>query len=57
MTLVGGAKCIEGDEIIHSLLGFMVAVALYTVIQRSVHINPTVSELIPILPGKPKRLE
>jgi hypothetical protein len=57
MTLVGGAKCIEGDEIIHSLLGFMVAVAPYTVIQRSVHINPTVSELIPILPGKPKRLD
>ena len=38
---------IEGDEIIHSLLDIMYANAPYTVIQRAVHIHPTVSELIP----------
>jgi len=38
---------IEGDEIIHSLLDIMYADAPYTVIQRAVHIHPTVSELIP----------
>lgn len=38
---------IEGDEIIHSLLDVMYAKAPYTVIQRAVHIHPTVSELIP----------
>ncbi|MFT7033227.1 MAG: pyruvate/2-oxoglutarate dehydrogenase complex dihydrolipoamide dehydrogenase (E3) component [Cyclobacteriaceae bacterium] len=38
---------IEGDEIIHSILDIMYAGAPYTVIQRAVHIHPTVSELIP----------
>lgn len=38
---------IEGDEIIHSLLDIMYVDAPYTVIQRAVHIHPTVSELIP----------
>ncbi len=38
---------IEGDEIVHSLLDIMYADAPYTVIQRAVHIHPTVSELIP----------
>jgi len=38
---------IEGDEVIHSLLDIMYADAPYTVIQRAVHIHPTVSELIP----------
>ncbi len=38
---------IGGDEIIHSLLDVMYADAPYTVIQRAVHIHPTVSELIP----------
>ena len=41
--------CIEGDEIVHVLLDVMAAGAPYTVIQRSVHIHPTVSELIPTL--------
>jgi len=38
---------IEGDEIIHGLLDIMYADMPYTVIQRAVHIHPTVSELIP----------
>ena len=38
---------IEGDEVIHSILDIMYANAPYTVIQRAVHIHPTVSELIP----------
>ena len=38
---------IEGDEIVHSLLDIMYADVPYTVIQRAVHIHPTVSELIP----------
>jgi pyruvate/2-oxoglutarate dehydrogenase complex dihydrolipoamide dehydrogenase (E3) component len=43
--------CIEGDEIVHSLLDVMAADAPYTVIERCVHIHPTVSELIPTLLG------
>ena len=35
----------------HSLLDVMYAGAPYTVIQRAVHIHPTVSELIPTLLG------
>lgn len=38
-----------GDEVIHSLLDIMYAKAPYTVIQRAVHIHPTVSELIPTM--------
>jgi pyruvate/2-oxoglutarate dehydrogenase complex dihydrolipoamide dehydrogenase (E3) component len=38
---------IEGDEIIHSILDIMYAGLPYTVIQRAVHVHPTVSELIP----------
>jgi len=44
--------CIEGDEIVHSLLDVMAAGASYKVIQRAMHIHPTVSELIPTLLGK-----
>ena len=43
--------CIEGDEIVHSLLDVMAAGASYKVIQRCMHIHPTVSELIPTLLG------
>ncbi len=43
--------CIEGDEAIHALLDTMAADQPYTVIQRCVHIHPTVSELIPTLLG------
>lgn len=48
---------IEGDEIIHSLLDIMYADAPYTVIQRAVHIHPTVSELIPTTLADLKPLE
>jgi len=40
-----------GDEVIHSILDVMYAKAPYTVIQRAVHIHPTVSELIPTMLG------
>ena len=43
---------IEGDEVIHSLLDVMYAKAPYTVIQRAMHIHPTVSELIPTMLGE-----
>jgi pyruvate/2-oxoglutarate dehydrogenase complex dihydrolipoamide dehydrogenase (E3) component len=43
--------CIEGDEIVHSILDVMAADASYKVIERAVHIHPTVSELIPTLLG------
>ncbi len=42
---------IGGDEIIHSVLDVMYADAPYTMIQRAVHIHPTVSELIPTMLG------
>ena len=41
-----------GDEAIHSILDVMYARAPYTVIQRAVHIHPTVSELIPSMLGE-----
>jgi pyruvate/2-oxoglutarate dehydrogenase complex dihydrolipoamide dehydrogenase (E3) component len=44
--------CIEGDEIVHSLLDVMATGASYRVVQRAVHIHPTVSELIPTLLGQ-----
>jgi len=47
---------IEADEIVHSLLDVMAAGAPYTVIQRCMHIHPTVSELIPTLLGNLKPL-
>ena len=42
---------IGGDEIVQSVLDVMYADAPYTVIQRAVHIHPTVTELIPTLLG------
>jgi len=41
-----------GDEAIHSVLDVMYAKAPYTIIQRAVHIHPTVSELIPTMLGE-----
>jgi len=46
-TLLG----IEADEAIHLIIDVMYAEAPYTVIQRAMHIHPTVSELIPTLLG------
>jgi pyruvate/2-oxoglutarate dehydrogenase complex dihydrolipoamide dehydrogenase (E3) component len=45
-----------GDEAIHCILDTMYAKAPYTVIQRAVHIHPTVSELIPTMLGDLKPL-
>jgi pyruvate/2-oxoglutarate dehydrogenase complex dihydrolipoamide dehydrogenase (E3) component len=41
-----------GDEAIHSILDVMYADKPYTLIQRAVHIHPTVSELIPTMLGE-----
>ena len=43
---------VGGDEVIHSLLDVMYAKEPYTVIQRAMHIHPTVSELIPTMLGE-----
>ena len=48
---------IGGDEVIHSVLDVMYAGAPYTVIQRAMHIHPTVTELIPTMLGDLKPLE
>ena len=42
---------IEGDEVVHTLLDAMYADIPYTLIQRAVHIHPTVAEFIPTLLG------
>jgi pyruvate/2-oxoglutarate dehydrogenase complex dihydrolipoamide dehydrogenase (E3) component len=42
---------VGGDEAIHSILDVMYAKQPYTLIQRAVHIHPTVSELIPTMMG------
>lgn len=47
----------SGDEAIQSILDVMYAKAPYTVIQRAVHIHPTVTELIPTMLGDLKPLE
>ena len=41
-----------GDEVIHCILDLMYAKAPYTVMQRAMHIHPTVSELIPTMLGE-----
>jgi pyruvate/2-oxoglutarate dehydrogenase complex dihydrolipoamide dehydrogenase (E3) component len=48
---------IGGDEVIHSVLDIMYADAPYSVIQRAVHIHPTVTELIPTMLGDLKPLD
>lgn len=47
---------VGGDEAIHSVLDIMCAKQPYTVIQRAMHIHPTVSELIPTMLGELKPL-
>ncbi len=48
---------IECDEVIHSILDIMYAKAPYTMLQRAMHIHPTVSELLPTMLGELKPLE
>ena len=43
---------VGGDEVIHVLLDIMYAKAPYTVIQRAMHIHPTVSEFLPTILAK-----
>ena len=40
---------LSGDEVIHCILDVMYAKAPYTVLQRAMHIHPTVSEFIPTM--------
>jgi pyruvate/2-oxoglutarate dehydrogenase complex dihydrolipoamide dehydrogenase (E3) component len=40
---------LNGDEVVHSLLDIMAADRPYTAIARTMHIHPTVSELVPTL--------
>ena len=48
---------VGGDEAIHAILDVMSAKAPYTRLQRTMHIHPTVSELIPTMLGEMKPLE
>ena len=43
---------VGGDEVIHVLLDVMYAKAPYTVIQRAMHIHPTVAEYLPVVLAK-----
>jgi pyruvate/2-oxoglutarate dehydrogenase complex dihydrolipoamide dehydrogenase (E3) component len=40
---------LNGDEVVHALLDTMAADRPYTVVSRTMHIHPTVSELLPTL--------
>ena len=40
-----------GDEVVHCVLDMMIAKVPYTVLQRAMHIHPTVSELLPTILG------
>jgi pyruvate/2-oxoglutarate dehydrogenase complex dihydrolipoamide dehydrogenase (E3) component len=48
---------LSGDEIVHSILDLMYANAPYTVLQRAVHIHPTVSEYVPVMIGNLRDLQ
>jgi pyruvate/2-oxoglutarate dehydrogenase complex dihydrolipoamide dehydrogenase (E3) component len=45
---------VGGDEVVHVLLDIMYAKAPYTVIQRAMHIHPTVAEFLPTILSKLK---
>jgi pyruvate/2-oxoglutarate dehydrogenase complex dihydrolipoamide dehydrogenase (E3) component len=46
-----------GDEVVHAILDVMSAKAPYTTLARTMHIHPTVSELVPTLLQEMKPLE
>jgi pyruvate/2-oxoglutarate dehydrogenase complex dihydrolipoamide dehydrogenase (E3) component len=48
---------LAGDEVIHCILDLMYAKAPYTVMQRAMHIHPTVSEFVPTMLGELRPLE
>jgi pyruvate/2-oxoglutarate dehydrogenase complex dihydrolipoamide dehydrogenase (E3) component len=43
---------VGGDEAVHGVLDTMSARAPYTTLMRTMHIHPTVSELIPTILGE-----
>ncbi len=43
---------LAGDEVIHCILDLMYAKAPFTVMQRAMHIHPTVSEFVPTMLGE-----
>jgi len=57
--LILGASILgyHGDEVVHSILDVMYAQAPYSVIERAVHIHPTVSEYVPVALADLKPLE
>jgi pyruvate/2-oxoglutarate dehydrogenase complex dihydrolipoamide dehydrogenase (E3) component len=48
---------VGGDEVVHAILDIMTAKKPYTAISRTMHIHPTVSELVPTLLQDLKPLE
>jgi pyruvate/2-oxoglutarate dehydrogenase complex dihydrolipoamide dehydrogenase (E3) component len=57
-TILGAAILgIEGDEVVHSLLQLMAAGTPYEKMVQTVHIHPTVSELVPTMLAGLKPLE
>jgi pyruvate/2-oxoglutarate dehydrogenase complex dihydrolipoamide dehydrogenase (E3) component len=46
-----------GDEVVHVLLDIMYAKAPYTVVQRAMHIHPTIAEYLPTVLSKLESLE
>jgi pyruvate/2-oxoglutarate dehydrogenase complex dihydrolipoamide dehydrogenase (E3) component len=48
---------LSGDEIVHSIIDLIYAKAPYTVLQKAVHIHPTVSEYIPVMIGNLRDLQ
>jgi pyruvate/2-oxoglutarate dehydrogenase complex dihydrolipoamide dehydrogenase (E3) component len=42
---------LSGDEVVHCVLDVMYAKASYKVLQRAMHIHPTVAEFIPTMLG------
>jgi pyruvate/2-oxoglutarate dehydrogenase complex dihydrolipoamide dehydrogenase (E3) component len=48
---------VGGDEVIHAILDIMTAKERYTAISRTMHIHPTVSELVPTLLQEMKPLD
>ncbi|OBK78344.1 mercuric reductase [Mycobacterium sp. 1164985.4] len=48
---------VGGDEVIHSILDIMTAKKPYTAISRTMHIHPTVSELVPTMLQEMKPLQ
>ena len=50
--LLGAALLgLNADEVVHTLIDTMAAKQPYTTLQRTMHVHPTVSELIPTLLG------